>query len=265
MASRQTQIVYARRRRRKYEARLEAVFQQSMSRVYNEILKRNDVPGITSKSLVAAINDPNQLAPMLALWRTQVDKTLIPTILGVFRSAARDTLALPRLQALSQALGPTFLDNIRNVRADEFLATVDNRLVGIGDTAFQDSQEALRQAIDEGLSVPKQADAVRRQLAIGIRRATMIARTEAGAAIGAADQAVGEEYAKEGWTVTKEWLATSDTRTREDHRNADGQKVPIDHAFIVGGVSMMHPGDPSAPADQTIQCRCTTITDVEDD
>lgn len=86
-------------------------------------------------------------------------------------------------------------------------------------------------------------------------RATRIARTEA---TGASNFAALRALQDEGWTH-KQWLATNDSRTRPDHLAAQGQTVLIDSPFSIGGFSLMIPGDPSAPAGEVINCRCTII------
>lgn len=57
----------------------------------------------------------------------------------------------------------------------------------------------------------------------------------------------------------KTWLTAGDGNVREAHADADGQTVPIDQPFDVGGFPMMYPGDPLAPDDLKINCRCTQI------
>ncbi|QDH93071.1 MuF-like minor capsid protein [Microbacterium phage Margaery] len=62
----------------------------------------------------------------------------------------------------------------------------------------------------------------------------------------------------------KMWVTRRDERVRHAHVAADGQTVPTDAPFNVGGYPMMHPGDRSAPAALTINCRCITVgTDHE--
>lgn len=59
--------------------------------------------------------------------------------------------------------------------------------------------------------------------------------------------------------VTKEWDATGDARTREDHLLMEGQTRNILEPFtFVDGSMAQYPSDDSlgAPADQLIQCRC---------
>lgn len=57
----------------------------------------------------------------------------------------------------------------------------------------------------------------------------------------------------------KQWVTRRDERVRHEHSAADGQRVPRDQPFEVGGYPMMHPGDRSAPARLTVNCRCVMI------
>lgn len=86
-------------------------------------------------------------------------------------------------------------------------------------------------------------------------RADRIARTESTAAYNFANLTA---LADEGWTH-KEWMATRDTRTREAHVDLDGQVVPIAAPFIVDGLPIFMPGDPSAAPHLTINCRCILV------
>ena len=68
--------------------------------------------------------------------------------------------------------------------------------------------------------------------------------------------------------VDKMWISAHDNRTRRipadefDHWAMDGVTVPLDQPFTSTGkkgepVVAMQPGDPTAPAGFTINCRCT--------
>ena len=62
-----------------------------------------------------------------------------------------------------------------------------------------------------------------------------------------------------GIKVDKQWIATHDSRTRDTHMQIDGQIVEMDGSFRVpNGDELFLPGDPEAPAAETINCRCTT-------
>jgi hypothetical protein len=86
-------------------------------------------------------------------------------------------------------------------------------------------------------------------------RATRIARTESTAAWNSGALAA---LAAEGRTH-KKWLASKDARTRDSHREADGQVVPIGRPFRVGESLLAMPGDPAAPPWEVIGCRCTVV------
>lgn len=56
--------------------------------------------------------------------------------------------------------------------------------------------------------------------------------------------------------LDKVWIATLDGKTRPTHWAADGQRAPLAGTFTVGGEAMQFPGDPTASAAETINCRC---------
>lgn len=93
---------------------------------------------------------------------------------------------------------------------------------------------------------------------IGRSRAMTIARTEVHET---SQSAQFEAIQETGLHVTKEWLAVSDARTRDDHREADGQEQNMEDPFIIGDEhdELMHPGDPDGPANQVINCRCICL------
>lgn len=64
----------------------------------------------------------------------------------------------------------------------------------------------------------------------------------------------------------KEWVNPADERSRDgkndgpDHLAMNGEEVPLDTKFVVPpDTDMDGPGDPSAPADQVINCRCVLV------
>jgi len=135
-------------------------------------------------------------------------------------------------------------------------------------------EEGLRQPVvaviersfTEGASIPETARAIREVVtAVTPWQAVMLARTDmislanggsqlAVRLVNEASRAAGEETFE-----TKTWLATMDHRTRETHAQANGQEVPIDQPFSVGGQSLDYPGDPSGSDAEVINCRCTAI------
>mgnify|MGYP001947120829 CR=1 FL=1 len=118
-------------------------------------------------------------------------------------------------------------------------------------------EEYLRQRItrnlESGMSVADARTAIRRILNTR-GYAERIARTETHTAL---ERGSFEAARSLGVRMTKEWVSREDGGVRPDHAAAHGQVQEIETPFTVGGVSMLYPGDPSAPARQTVNCRCT--------
>lgn len=60
-----------------------------------------------------------------------------------------------------------------------------------------------------------------------------------------------------GIKVKKKWLAILDSRTRDTHKDLDGQTQEVDDPFVVDGDEIKFPGDPTAKPALTYNCRCT--------
>lgn len=196
--------------------------------------------------------DPNAIPPLAGTWSRIANAHIVRTIgelLGeVFARFLRD-------------------DEVVSARPwqDAYLETVSNRLSSVADSTFDLVRDVVRAGIDEGASIPTIRDAVQESLDAGgevswANRARTIARTETiGAYNGghlAAWDVLEEETEDE---LEKVWLATIDPRTRDSHFRADGQRVPLGDPFRVGGHDLAHPGDPTAPPGEVINCRCTML------
>lgn len=152
----------------------------------------------------------------------------------------------------------------------EYLREVTARMVRLPIEVYSDIVRIITQGLDAGSSIPDVAEVVRERLTASgseywPNRATVVARTETiGATNAGAHAAALQRAAATGVPGQKVWLATADTRTRETHQVADGQRVPLEQPFTVGGVPLRFPGDPAAAAPQeTIQCRCSTLDVVD--
>lgn len=135
----------------------------------------------------------------------------------------------------------------------------------IADTDREQVIDALADGIREGEGIPSIAKRIRQVSDATAYRSALVARTEthAAATYGSIESVRAAER-DFGVKMVKEWLATKDDRTRDDHLAADGQKVGMDEKFVVGGSLMDRPGDPSAPAEQVIGCRCAmTYSEAE--
>ena len=162
----------------------------------------------------------------------------------------------------------------------------------IGLTAFQNNavnnyrrllESGSKEALDRGLRDKRFDNTVRRASEVPLTqeqidrmvdryrekyikyRAETIARTEAGRAISQAqeeairqtmnDVGIGEDEVK------RKWHTTMDGRQRDSHSYLNGRIVGLNEPFLSSsGARLRYPRDPSAPASETINCRCTLTT-----
>lgn len=134
---------------------------------------------------------------------------------------------------------------------------LNDRLDAVTLTSKEYIANILSQGIRDGATIPDMASKIASKVG-GVDRATRVARTEV---ISASNLGSIEGARATGLPLDKIWLATRDSRTRETHSGADGQKVAMDELFNVGGSLMDFPGDYSNNADvsELVNCRCTTI------
>lgn len=122
----------------------------------------------------------------------------------------------------------------------------------------------ITQGILQGESIPNLSKRLAKAVNNDKVAAVRTARTAVTSSQNAGRQIVYDRAKGMGLKLQKEWLATLDGRTRHEHGAVDGQRVPLDGEFTVGGYKMKYPGDMSAPTHLVYNCRCTTIT-VEPD
>lgn len=146
-----------------------------------------------------------------------------------------------------------------------YLAQVESRMRDVDNEVYTRVAARVAQGTQEGWSIPQTAEALSELLdqnnPLWRNRATVVARTETIGALNAGRtdsfQAIATEVPE--LRFEQQWLATDDLRTRPTHRAADGQRIAVGARFQVGSSELRFPGDPLGPADETIQCRCTTI------
>jgi hypothetical protein len=135
-------------------------------------------------------------------------------------------------------------------------------------TLRNDIADAVRASYAAGESVGELATRIASTLgvnptdpnAIG-ERALTIARTEIN---GLANETSRIAMAESGVVRGKAWYSISDERSRDSHIQAAAtytmsNPIPFDAQFLVGGVMMDRPHDPSAPAAEVVNCRCRLL------
>ena len=116
----------------------------------------------------------------------------------------------------------------------------------------------ISRGIATGAMYPEIARNIASQAKIPKNRAMVIARTEAHR-IQCEATANAQWKAKEkGANVVKQWDASLDGRTRDTHRELDGQIRELDEPFKVAGKKAMYPGGFGDPAEDC-NCRCALL------
>lgn len=143
-------------------------------------------------------------------------------------------------------------------------AALDDRIEELAGQVTATTEQVLRSQIlahgvAEGESVPELRARIQRTFAnLGDYRATMIARTET---VGGYSQA-SFLAALDAGATKKTWLATADARTRETHREENGRSAAMNKRFVL--TKSRWPADATAPAAQSINCRCALTFEFEE-
>lgn len=171
-------------------------------------------------------------------WRRRTAEVVRPFIERVWRRGGTDIVGSFELDEpdVAQALR----DRVDEL-AGQVTATTEQVL----------RAQLLAAGVAEGESIPELRARLQQVFTnLSDYRATMIARTET---VGGYSQA-SFLAALDAGAVRKTWLATNDQRTRETHRQANGKSAPMNKRFEL--TKSRWPADPTAPAAQSIQCRC---------
>lgn len=115
---------------------------------------------------------------------------------------------------------------------------------------------AMTQGILQGESVPDAARRIRSVVEMDRRASLPAARTSITGAENAVRMGSYRRASGMGIELQKQWMATLDSRTRDSHRELDGEKADIDGRFSNG---LSYPEDPTGPASEVWNCRCTMV------
>lgn len=150
-------------------------------------------------------------------------------------------------------LGPNLQFDVSNPRVQVKIKAAYNRSAKVNDASYEQLRRLFRMAYRDGWTIQDLRRSINDKFKTwSVTRAQLWAQTEMNGVINAADQ----ETWRQGGFKGKQWVATQDDRTRDAHADADGQIVGIDEPFNVGGEQMDAPGDFSASAENTANCRC---------
>ncbi|MGW4731826.1 phage minor head protein [Streptomyces shenzhenensis] len=210
--------------------------------------------------LVAARFSVGSIARM---WTSRVPR-IVRRLLGVAETAANDAA-----DSVGGELGDTWqdlpgrYDDGRELPGDlgQYVTTTEHLLRAVGDRLAEVARQELAAGVDAGEDVDRLRDRLRARFAadgaqLGRVREERTAATEASRAWNTATLEAARALTGPDRPLVKQWRTRGDRKVRDAHDEVDGQLQLLDDPFRVGGVDMMQPGDPSAPASLTVNCRC---------
>lgn len=227
----------------------------------------------TLKKIAASLdNDSSKitlddLAIITPLWTAQVDNHLLKQIGQTFTDSANKTrldqhhalveILKSNTEALTAATvspseGEFEIPKVTNQRAIDLMTNARNRMVNVGNDVWEQARSSLVDGLKAGEGTDKLRDRITESANFSAPRAGVVARTEISHAM---NQGTLQQMQQiNAPTMTKEWIATDDNRTRPEHAAVNGEKVGINEVFSIGE----EPGD-------AVNCRCTLGFDIPDD
>lgn len=140
------------------------------------------------------------------------------------------------------------------------------RIDGLTDDAWQKMRGELSLGILGGKTPQEVSKAIGKNLTDPSifssldARAEAITKTEMGRVFSKSAQEWMEEAAGHVDGLEKQWLHAGHPRVpRPTHLAANGQHVPVNEPFMVGGIELMFPMDPNADISETINCSCDSV------
>lgn len=124
----------------------------------------------------------------------------------------------------------------------------------------QHIQSQMLQGILQGESINKMANRLANVTTMDKNASIRNARTYTTSVENKAKMDRYSEAEEMGIDIVKEWMATLDERTRESHRELDGEQVATDEPFSNG---LMYPADPSGDPAEVYNCRCRIVSRIK--
>lgn len=190
----------------------------------------------------------------------QVTKALIDIyqFIGV-RTASNEYEQIRQREPIKAKPPTFFLTSWNTYFENEVRTQLASKVTEIAETTRKRIQDTLIASQNEGL-LSSEIGKVLRAVVIDPKRALTIARTESTLA-----NSMGKELSASQWAnetaqeLYKTWVHSGNRNERPSHVLAQGQAIPANASFNVGGESLRYPGDLSGSAANVINCGCTVV------
>lgn len=229
-----------------YEAFLE------MESEFHNLLK------IQRSKIIESIENGTVTNEILKLYIENIEKQQVLYEQIVYKNFL-NIMNLVKQEILSE-LGQTSVSitfDLLNEKALKFLEDKKIKFaIKVADTTHKAIINELSEGFEKGEGIQELSNRIKDMPEFDMKRATVVARTEI---ISSSNAGTLQGYKESGVVIGKEWSSTKDERTRDHHKDVEGQRVALDNPFIVDGDLLDYPGDNSydAKASNVIQCRCS--------
>ena len=232
---------------------IEVQIRRIVTQAFEAFIKTVDETTVTASGDLYAIDD------IPAQWNVVLNNSVIPHTTQTHMAGSISAYSVASSKADIPGEFVAQWLPVVNQEAVQYAAQAESRLRGVGQTLWND----IRQKVSKTIETGNKTETLKRELESLGRfseyRADTIARTETSSAYINGDYAGHQALGKYG-PVEKVWVATLDARTRPNHlavwQSSLRSPVPFSQPFQVGGVSMMYPHAPGAPAKEVVNCRC---------
>ncbi len=184
-------------------------------------------------------------------------------------------ILLPHMRRTSDLFSKRVFNSFDNLKQDELTAEEQEyeRRIELWFVGYSSSEilkrarttkkilnKIIKKGLADGLSLNQVATLIIRQGRItNPARALRIARTETHTvAMRSKDQAAKIKSIFKRRKVMKQWV-TQFVNSRDPHKNAHGEQVPLSESFLRTGESLQYPGDESGSPGNIINCNCDMV------
>lgn len=188
--------------------------------------------------------------------------TVTPDLDSVVQGIVLASLALTR-DEVSAAVGYVDATPALAAARDDFLAAKRETIAATPTVVRAKVEAALNEPTLTMSVTPEDRPEVLRARAAEVMQPASpemrdVARNEGYQAAEVMNHAVvaAAQLSEDADELEKTWICTIDGKTRPTHWAADGQRVPLNGYFTVGGEQLFVPGDRSASAAEWKNCRC---------
>lgn len=217
------------------------------------------VRGNVEEVRIPFVGPPARTAAALTAAARSKDYCL-PAQLHAKTNPVREAVVTSLMSETVEGVGLNF--DVSNPYAQQAIVGGSGQQIqSIARTTQRDAMRAIKDAYEQGLSIPDTADLIRSTIKGSTEaRARLIARTELAGAVNSGSLAATRMVsAQTGTTYYKIWMTAGGARfpRHETYDGLDGQTVHIDDQFDVGGDMLDCPGDPIGSPGEVCNCRCT--------